>query len=263
MTILSKAEDGLAKLNTLALKNGNSSANQKALAAAKEDLRSIAAEAKPTPPPVEPPALPIFSADSLSKVELQEKASGRITMGANGIRFEARTGDALSKTEETEKPPVTRAEVYIDPTKYPLTVTPGVPRFYRGVMTFPSNFDVKSVGFRTLLQIKHVGDANPEPAAIYMVEGPNLHWNEIGGPVIGQVVPGGSFEYLIEALWSEDPSKALQRVYVGGRQVAETHALISSTGLYIKFGYYKQASIPTGSYEHSLVIGASKAAVGM
>lgn len=49
MTIQTKAEDGLRQLNALVLRSGNSTANRRVLAAAKEDLRSIIAEATPEP----------------------------------------------------------------------------------------------------------------------------------------------------------------------------------------------------------------------
>lgn len=220
-----------------------------------------------------PPASPLFEADSLSKLELQEKEDGRIQIVAStpglrtthdtAIRFETRTGDALSEVEEDEEPPVTRAEAYIDPSRFPESVTPGARRIYRGIMQFPEDFDVTAVGFRTLVQIKH-SDESGAAAALYMFEGTDLHWNDITGPVVATIVPGGSIDWMIEAFWAEDAGTSTQRIYINGELKAESNEVIKPGGVYVKFGYYKAASVPTGAYEHiGFVIGASLSAVGL
>lgn len=238
--------------------------------------KELPAEEKPVEPPHEeaPSVAPIFQADSLSKLSLQQKAPGRIkiipaipglaTTHATAISFECQKPDSLSRTEETESPPAGRAEALIDPDQWPAAMAQDTPLFYRWFWHYPVGYDITSPGFRTSGQWRHDDESGIVVGFYEWLNSAGkleLRWDDINGPTCAVITPGQSYEMLLEAVWSTDASKALQRGFVNGKEVGVKHQ--TTKGCYAKFGNYKQASIPTTTkLAVGYVVGASRAAVG-
>lgn len=277
MTISKKAANEKFQAAETAIRSRRYSDALKLIAEGKSivsGLREPAVEPLPEPPSPETPvpASAIFVANELEpKLSLQQKASGRAKIvptpaGLTGtaIAFECRTGDSLSSAEANANPPTSRCEAFIDPDNYPAVTKQDTPLFYRYSLYFPTDYDVKTQGFRTLGQWRHDDESGIVVGFYGYMEGSKLylHWDGVNGPICAPITPGATIDVLLEAVWSTDALKALQRGFVNGKEVGVKHQL--TKGCYAKFGNYKQASIPTCTVIYSnYVVGESKTAVGL
>lgn len=228
-----------------------------------------------TPLGPEEPEEDFWEGDSLdsSKFTKQEKEAGRITVVTDPalkcpgtthdttFRFENKDGDFLSEAEEEAEPPTTRAEIMAD--EPPFILAQDVTRWYRQQLRFAEDYDIVAEGFRTIMQFKHTDDSGA-PADLYTWQDELRAWS-VGEPSIATVVPGGAWlDVVLEAVWSHDPEKALQRLYLNGELIGEKNVpLKAGEGIYLKWGNYKEASIPGGViYIGGLVAAKTKSELG-
>lgn len=221
----------------------------------------------PAPEPAQPPepapvANILFSGDSLSKFVVQAKA-GRVTSVEPGsFRFETRPGDYLSASERSYG--AARSEVYIDTERWPEIAAKDTLLFYSGSFTFEPGWDMDNPSaWRTILQFKH-NDESGAPFDFYAQGSAGLRYGSVDGPKIADIEVGKPYPWLLEAVWSEDPALALQRVYLFGVQVAEGRETVKSgDSIYPKFGLYMSEKAEASAIRHSdFLVGTSRAAVG-
>ncbi len=204
----------------------------------------------------------MFAGDSLSKFVVQAKAGRITTVRPGDYRFETRPGDYLSATEQSYG--AARSEVYIDTRRWPEIVAKDELLFYSGSFMFEPGYDMANPSaWRTIIQFKH-NDESGAPFDFYAQGNAGLRYGSVDGPKIADIEVGKPYPWLLEAVWSEDPAKALQRVYLFGEQVAEGHETVKrGASVYPKFGLYMSETVQTSAIQHwDFLVGTSRAAVG-
>lgn len=222
-------------------------------------------EPDPAPAPAAPPATgaePLFAGDSLSKFVTQAKAGRVTTVRPGDYRFETRPGDYLSDAEKSYG--AARSEVYIDTQRWPGIAAKDQLLFYSGSFMFEPGYDMANPdAWRTIIQFKH-NDESGAPFDFYAQGSAGLRYGSVDGPKIADIEVGKPYPWLLEAVWSEDPAEALQRVYLFGEQVAEGHETVKGgESIYPKFGLYMSETVQPSAIRHwDFLVGTSRSAVG-